>query len=423
MIQFFISRLITWFQDYGSENYLQLRTSLLRAFFLAGGFALALDLLIQIALSIISFGEYGQPEFLYIPLLFVAIAVGILSRRKIFQLLGNHILIISFYIVGIRLFDKYADSLLVGVIFTTGIFFLGIVSRPLFTGVYIFITYVIVFTLVAPIYNTNQIESLFLVMLPSSVVSMLSSVLIRNFLNKYQHTYGTLDRLYEGDKELISEFSHRLKTPLTILKAELSQNPTPLGHRSRETVNNAVDDLDKAVNQLTVFSKVQLSSISSRRQRLNLSNFIEQVVGDAQILASNYEANHGVKRTLVYSKKKSPKGAVAKVAADQLREVLLNLIDNSIRHNSEKDNVTVSVSLRQRVSYYSIWVTDNGVGMTEEKVKTIVTGNARSSDFNSDSMHIGLKITNNMVKANNGEMFIYSKLGKGTRVEIKLPVV
>lgn len=110
-----------------------------------------------------------------------------------------------------------------------------------------------------------------------------------------------------------------------------------------------------------------------------------------------------------------------------LKLILQPLIENSIYHgiSLKKDTESMLVVECFKENDFLIFsVSDNGVGMSEEKINQI-TESFKNTDF-LDSKHIGLKNINRRIRLAYGEGFgleIKSRLGEGTQIKIKLPLI
>ncbi|UCH11028.1 MAG: GAF domain-containing protein [Fidelibacterota bacterium] len=103
----------------------------------------------------------------------------------------------------------------------------------------------------------------------------------------------------------------------------------------------------------------------------------------------------------------------------QLRQVVVNLVVNAIQAMPEGGNLTITTAFQNE----SIWlvVSDTGEGMTEEVQERIFEPFFTTKDVGGGT-GLGLPIVYGIVTAHRGEVVIHSQPGKGTRVEIELPL-
>jgi two-component system OmpR family sensor kinase/two-component system sensor histidine kinase BaeS len=114
-----------------------------------------------------------------------------------------------------------------------------------------------------------------------------------------------------------------------------------------------------------------------------------------------------------------PSVAVAMTDVDpvRMREVLTNILSNSLRHSASATSVTVAVSeMKEKIA---IVVRDAGEGMSPEAVNRMFDRFYKGSG--SRGSGLGLAIAKSIVAAHGGEIHASSELGKGTTVELLLP--
>ena len=109
---------------------------------------------------------------------------------------------------------------------------------------------------------------------------------------------------------------------------------------------------------------------------------------------------------------------------DKIKEIIINLIDNSIKYGQV--NSTIYVSAHVNGKYVDISVTDSGEGIEENEISNILSPFYRVSKSESrelGSTGLGLAIVKSIVDSYNGKIDIKSEVNKGTKVSIKLPTI
>ena len=116
----------------------------------------------------------------------------------------------------------------------------------------------------------------------------------------------------------------------------------------------------------------------------------------------------------------------------KLREILLNVISNSIKYTPEGGTVTVKITeeavkgqtTKHSVSHYKFVIEDNGIGMSEEYLPHIFeefTREHTSTESKVTGTGLGLPIVKSLVDLMGGTIDVYSKVGEGTKTTILLP--
>jgi two-component system phosphate regulon sensor histidine kinase PhoR len=108
---------------------------------------------------------------------------------------------------------------------------------------------------------------------------------------------------------------------------------------------------------------------------------------------------------------------------DQIRQVLINLLDNAIKFN--KDGGSIIVSVRSESAYQWVSVEDTGVGIPSQDLARVSerfyrVDKARSRDMGGTGL--GLSIVKHIVEAHGGTIRVQSDLGKGSTFSFSLPL-
>ena len=96
--------------------------------------------------------------------------------------------------------------------------------------------------------------------------------------------------------------------------------------------------------------------------------------------------------------------------------MLINVLKNSVEAIENKGQIEISSNIYKK--YIDIIVEDDGLGMNEEALKQLKT---MFFTTKKDGSGLGVCLSNEIVKAHNGELIYTSKEGVGTKVTIRLP--
>ncbi len=113
------------------------------------------------------------------------------------------------------------------------------------------------------------------------------------------------------------------------------------------------------------------------------------------------------------------------VIADEhmFESILRNLTSNALKFTPEGGSVSISASLVN--NNVSIVVTDDGIGMTEEKIEHLFDLDGNKSTYgtqNEKGMGLGLRLVAEFIEKNKGEINVESEMGKGTKFHVNLPI-
>lgn len=231
-----------------------------------------------------------------------------------------------------------------------------------------------------------------------------------------------LNRLENYRKEFIGDISHELKTPIFAIQGFIE---TLLdGALYDERVNKSF--LEKAmrnVNRLNILtrdlmeiSKLETGELRSDLQAFRIKDIILEVVENLQYKAQNESI------TL----KMIDFDAKITVMADrnQLRQVLINLIENAIKYNKPNGLVTVGVKIYPKnPSKYLISVTDSGLGIEPRDIPRVTERFYRidkSRAREKGGSGLGLSIVKHIIEAHNEQLLIESQVNQGSTFSFTL---
>ena len=216
-------------------------------------------------------------------------------------------------------------------------------------------------------------------------------------------------------KRLTSDMAHELRTPLTTLKTHIEAfidgiwDPTS---ERFEIFYNEIDRLTKMVDNLRDLSKLEQTSISLNKRKINISKELEKIIDTFKPLyiKKNYELDSNITPNII-----------AMIDVDKFKQIMNNLIVNSYNYLNPKGKV--KVELEKNNENAVIKVIDNGIGIPEKDIPYIFERFYRSDlsrNKNTGGSGIGLTITKALVEAHGGKIHLESKANEGTTVTIKL---
>lgn len=229
---------------------------------------------------------------------------------------------------------------------------------------------------------------------------------------------GRLQRAFESERRLVSDASHELKTPVSVIKAHC--DVLLLNHRSKEeyrdalvTIQDVSANMGRLINDLLSLARLDAGALStSTVGAVSLKTCIHSALRLVQPLAEQ----RGVS-----VRASSLNDLFLQGDGDRLTEALLNLIENAVRYNQE--NGVVDVSYVQKNGAVHIMVSDTGIGIAEEDRNRIFDRFYRSDAVrNSDGTGLGLNIVKLIVEGHHGTIMVDSTVGEGSRFSITLPL-
>lgn len=228
---------------------------------------------------------------------------------------------------------------------------------------------------------------------------------------------STDEKIYaeKQNKELVSNISHDLKTPITAIKGYVegimdgvADTPEKMDKYIR-TIYNKANDMDRLINELTVYSGIDSNRIPYHFHRINVSEYfgdcIEEVGLDLE--SKNIELN--------YSNLASPDTLVI-ADPEQLKRVINNIIGNSIKY-LDKEKGEIDIRILDEIDSIRVEIEDNGKGIAAKDLPKIFERFYRTDASRNSSKGgsgIGLSIVKKIVEDHGGYIWATSKEGEGT---------
>jgi two-component system, OmpR family, sensor kinase len=229
-----------------------------------------------------------------------------------------------------------------------------------------------------------------------------------------------LEDALNHDRRFSADVSHELRTPLTILRGELEQlSQTPgLSEPMRDTLASALEEIvrmAKIVENLLAIARVDSGTEVMDRQCVDLSAIAEWIADQMHLLAAE---KHISLRCIT----PGPVQIVADPA--RIKQVLVNLLDNSIKYTPEGGSIAIAVRVVQDKALLE--VQDTGIGVPEASLPHVFKRFFRSDEARSresGGTGLGLSIVQAICHAHGGSVNIESSEGFGTTVRVGLPLL
>lgn len=227
-----------------------------------------------------------------------------------------------------------------------------------------------------------------------------------------------LDAAFRRQRQFTADASHELRTPLTAIKGQvevaLSRPRDPAAYREvLQAVNEEVDRLIRLVGSLLTLSRADSGQIRIALEAVSVSELVaaaaEQVHPMAQQRGLELIVEPGPDLTL-------------RADQDLLLQLLLNLLDNGIKHTSAGGRVTAGWRANGR--QVELWVCDTGVGIASEHLPRIFDRFYRVDKARSRAeggAGLGLSICRWIAEAHGGSISVESARGQGSTFTVRLP--
>ena len=217
------------------------------------------------------------------------------------------------------------------------------------------------------------------------------------------------------NKELISNISHDLKTPITAVKGYVegimdgvADTPEKMDRYVR-TIYNKTNEMDHLINELTFYSKIDTNRIPYTFSKLNVEDYFSDC---AEELGLEMETR-GIE--LVYANYVE-KGVQVIADGEQIRRVIHNIVSNAIKY-MEKPRGIIQLRVKDVGDFIQVEIEDNGKGIAAKDLPYIFDRFYRtdvSRNSSKGGSGIGLSIVKKIIDDHGGKVCATSRLGIGT---------
>jgi two-component system sensor histidine kinase CpxA len=230
-----------------------------------------------------------------------------------------------------------------------------------------------------------------------------------------------IDSLVSGQKRLLRDISHELRSPLTRLNVALELARQRAGEQAKEPLNRIeleVGRINDLIGQLLTLARLETQTGGREKVKIDLSELVNEIAEDA-----GFEAR-GVSRSVRIV---ACENCVVDGSPELLRSALENVVRNAVRYTAE--NTEVELSLRkvtdQSGAKAVVTVRDHGPGVPVEDLTKIFEPFYRvadSRDRKTGGIGLGLTITQRAVLFHGGMIEAQNEPQGGLTVRIKLPL-
>ena len=217
-------------------------------------------------------------------------------------------------------------------------------------------------------------------------------------------------------RELISNISHDLKTPMTAIKGYvegimdgIADTPEKMDRYVR-TIYNKTMDMDKLINELTLYSKIDANKITYNFNKINVAEYFDDCVSELKVELESRNIELGYFNY-------ADKAAVIIADPEQLKRVINNIISNSVKYMSTDRKGIINIRVSDADDFVQFEIEDNGKGIAQKDVQYIFdrfyrTDSSRNSAQGGSG--IGLSIVKKIISDHGGQIWATSKEGTGT---------
>ncbi|MGM9902647.1 two-component system sensor histidine kinase [Enterococcus sp. 10A9_DIV0425] len=238
--------------------------------------------------------------------------------------------------------------------------------------------------------------------------------------NSLKESQAEIEEQENRRRQFMADASHEMRTPLTTINGlleGLEYNAIPENQRENaiKLMKNETERLIRLVNENLDYEKIRTNQISMVIKKFDGTETLQNIISQLEPKA---EAA-GNKLVL-----QAPEHVDVYADYDRFVQILVNIIQNAIQFT---ENGQITITLEKGYLETIIKITDTGIGMTEQQMKSIwdryykVDPSRKNTKYGESGL--GLPIVQQLVRLHKGKIEVESELGKGTTFTIKLPDV
>lgn len=215
----------------------------------------------------------------------------------------------------------------------------------------------------------------------------------------------------EKDKQIknsLFKITHEVKNPIAVCKGYLDMLDVNDSDKVKRYIPIIRQEIDRSLDIMSDF--MEFSKIKIDKEIIDINMLLEDIDDDLQLLINSRDIKFSCRMTLdeVY------------IEGDynRLKQVFINILKNSLEAIEGEGRIDIVTHVLK--GQYYVEIVDDGCGMDEETLSRVMemfyTTKVKGSG-------LGVSLSNEIIKAHHGSIDYSSKLGKGTKVVVKLPIV
>lgn len=235
-----------------------------------------------------------------------------------------------------------------------------------------------------------------------------------DWTNRQSEEIKTLKEVSDYRKEFLGNVSHELKTPLFNIQGYLhtlidgGMDDPEINHRYLVKASDNLERLNNIVQDLEVISQIETNELTLDYSRFNIVDLIKDVFADLEMKAAPKAITLRLDERLLQP-------VYVRADRERIRQVLVNLISNSIRYGRQGGKTTASVFEVEEKALVEI--ADNGIGIAEQHLPRLFerfyrVDKSRSRELGGTGL--GLSIVKHIIEGHGQTITVRSAPGVGS---------
>ena len=269
--------------------------------------------------------------------------------------------------------------------------------------------------------NRTAIATVIICMLLTGIVVLVWS------LQRAQEARQKADAANAAKTAFLTRMSHDIRTPLNgilglIEIEELKEGDMQVARESRAKARVAANHLLSLINDILEMGRIEERKVTLDHESFNL----KELCDDALVLCKLRASDRGI--TMLDTSEPYVVDQYMIGSPTHIRQILVNLLDNSIKYNKRGGTVTFSSTIKPLDDEHAVFcfsVSDTGIGMTPEFLTRIYEPFAQEGDDARSKFQgtgIGMSIVKSLLDMMGGTIEISSEVGAGSTFNVQIPL-
>jgi len=217
------------------------------------------------------------------------------------------------------------------------------------------------------------------------------------------------------NKELISNISHDLKTPITAVKGYVEGIMDGVADTQEKmdkyikTIYNKANEMDRLINELTFYSKIDTNRIPYTFSKIHVTEYFDDCAEDLELELEAKGVGLGYYNYV-------DQDVVVIADAEQIKRVINNIVSNSLKYMN-KTKCYINIRVKDVGDFIQVEIEDNGKGICPKDISCIFDRFYRTDTSRNSAMGgsgIGLSIVRKIIEDHGGKVWATSKENTGT---------
>ena len=269
--------------------------------------------------------------------------------------------------------------------------------------------------------NRTAIATAIICMLLTGIVVLVWS------LQRAQEARQKADAANAAKTAFLTRMSHDIRTPLNgilglIEIEELREGDMQVARESRAKARVAANHLLSLINDILEMGRIEERKVTLEHESFNL----KELCDNALVLCKLRASDRGI--TMLDTSEPYAVDQYMIGSPTHIRQILVNLLDNSIKYNKRGGTVTFSSTIKPVDDEHAVFcfsVSDTGIGMTPEFLTRIYEPFAQEGDDARSKFQgtgIGMSIVKSLIDMMGGTIEISSEVGAGSTFNVQIPL-